>query len=181
MTDEEQRTVNLVKECMRQFDNCRYSAAALFIWKKAARVWRAVFLIAPIILGGFASSQLVLQSGTTGKAVGALCGVLAGMFPSVAKALNLDVHLESIQRAANEFTNLRDRFRQAATVTKFAGFDEFKAEVAALMDRMDAVRTAAPPSPDWCFNRAQKKIGRGDYDFDVDLSDKTQATGPKNV
>jgi hypothetical protein len=77
MTDEP-RTANLVKECMRQFDNCRYSAASLFIWKKRARAWRGLFLIALIVLGGFASSQLVLQSGPTGKAVGALCGFLLG-------------------------------------------------------------------------------------------------------
>jgi hypothetical protein len=99
---------------------------------------------------------------------------LAGMFPAVSKALNLDVHLESIQRAATEFTNLRDRFRQAATVTSFAAFDEFKAEVEALMDRMDAVRTSGLPTPDWCFRKAQKRIRGGDYDFDVDLSDRIQ-------
>lgn len=103
-----------------------------------------------------------------GRVAGALCRLLAGFFPAIFKALNLDLHLEGIHRAASEFTNLRDRFRRAATVSAHAPFEEFKAEFEALMDRMDAVRTAAPPTPEWCFRKAQKKIGSGDYDFDID-------------
>ena len=170
MTQIDQRTANLVKECQRQFDNCLYSAAALFIWQKYARVWRGVMLVAPIILGGFASSQLLLQVGREGKLAGALCGVLAGIIPAVLKALNLDTHLDGVQRSATEFTNLRDRFRRAATVTSFAPFDEFKAEFEALSDRMDSARTTASPTPEWCFRRAQKKVSKGDYSFDVDLT-----------
>lgn len=170
MSEPDQRTANLVKECQRQFDNCLYSAAALFTWQKFARVWRAVMLIAPIVLGGFASSQLLMQTGTQGKLAGALCGVLAGIIPAVLKALNLDTHLDGLQRAANEFTNLRDRFRRAATVTSFAPFDEFKAEFEALSDRMDAARATSTPAPEWCFRRAQKKLAGGDYSFDVDVS-----------
>ena len=109
------------------------------------------------------------SGGAYGKLAGALCGLLAGFCPAIFKALNLDLHLEGIHRDAGAGTNLRDRFRRAATVTSHAGFDEFKAEFEALMDRMDAARTAAPPAPEWCFKAAQKKIGKGDYDFDVDL------------
>lgn len=158
----------LKKECVRQFDNCRYTAAALFEWHKRARLWRGTFLIAPIILGGFASSQLLLQVGQYGKIFGALCGLLAGFCPAIFKALNLDHHVEGIIRAANEFTNLRDRFRQAATVTAHVPFEEFKAAFEVLMDRMDAARASAPAAPEWCFDKAQKKIGSGDYDFDID-------------
>jgi hypothetical protein len=140
----------------------------LFAWEKRARLWRGTFLVAPIILGGFASSQLLLQVGTYGKIAGALCGLLAGFCPAIFKALNLDMYVEGIHRAAGEFTNLRDRFRRAATVTVYAPYDEFKAEFEALMDRMDAVRASAPPSPEWCFREAQRKIGKGDYDFDID-------------
>jgi hypothetical protein len=169
---DELRAKNLAKECVRQFDNCRYSAAALFVWKKSARLWRAILIVAPIVLGGFASSQLLLDAGPTGTALGALSGILAGIFPAIAKALDLDVHIESIQRAASEFTNLRDRFRRAATVTSLVEFEQFNAEVEALMDRMDAVRVAAPPTPDWCFRKAQKKIEMGDYDFDLDKTEQ---------
>jgi len=170
------RTSNLVKECQRQFDNCLYTSAALFIWEKRARLWRGLFLVAPIILGGFAGSQLIVQSGTTGKLLGALCGVVAGFCPAIFKALNLDLHVDGIHRGATEFGNLRDRFRRAASVTAFASFEEFSAEFEALMDRMDAARTAAPPAPEWCFKDAQKKISRGDYTFDVDGVTPVSAT-----
>ncbi|MDR6182952.1 SLATT domain-containing protein [Asaia bogorensis] len=168
LTESKRRRENLIKECLRQYDNCRYSSASLFIWKKYARVWRGAFLIFPIVLGGIASSQLLVKAGSEGKIIGAFCGLIAGMFPSISKSLNLDVHVESIQQAASEFTNLRDRFRRSATVTAFEDFEKFNAEVESLMDRLDSVRISAPPSPEWCFRRAQKKIGKGDYDFDVD-------------
>jgi hypothetical protein len=94
--------------------------------------------------------------------------VLAGFFPAIFKALNLDMHLTSIGRSATEFTNLRDRFRQAANVKSLEPYEAFQAEFEGLMDRMDAVRTAAPPSPEWCFREARKKIAKGDYDANVD-------------
>ena len=160
---------NLVKECQRQFDNCLYTSAALYSWAKVARFWRGLFLVAPIILGGIASSQLLTAAGDLGKLIGAFCGLLAGFFPAIFKALNLDLHVEGIRSSATEFTNLRDRFRRAATVTSLTPLEEFKAEFEALMDRMDAARTSAPPVPDRYFRNAQKRIKAGDYSFDVDL------------
>ena len=163
------RTAHLVKECLRQFEACRQTAAALYIWQKHARFWRATFLIAPIILGGFAGSQILGQgAGEVGKIGAAFCSLLAGFFPAIFKALNLDMHLTSISRSATEFTNLRDRFRQAAHVRSLEPLETFQAEFEALMDRMDAVRMAAPPAPEWCFREARQKIGKGDYDAAVD-------------
>ena len=167
----DEKTKSLIKECHRQFDNCLYTASALHIWQKHARFWRSVFLVAPIVLGGFGASQIWTQvSNEFGKTLAALCTLLAGFFPAIFKALHLDMHTEAIGRSASEFTNLRDRFRQAANVKAHAPFDEFKAEFEALMDRMDAARAAAPPSPEWCFRKAQKKVNRGDYNFDIDVS-----------
>ncbi len=163
------RATHLVKECLRQFEACRQTAAALYMWQKHARFWRATFLIAPIILGGFAGAQILGQSaGEAGKIGAAFCSVLAGFFPAIFKALNLDMHLTSIGRSATEFTNLRDRFRQAAHIKSLESFETFQAEFESLMDRMDAVRMAAPPAPEWCFRAARKKIGKGDYDAAVD-------------
>jgi len=168
-TSTDPRTAHLVRECLRQYDACRHTAAALYIWQKHARLWRAVFLIAPIILGGFAGSQILGQSaGEAGKIGAAFCSVLAGFFPAIFKALNLDMHVTSIGRSATEFTNLRDRFRQAANVKSLEPFETFQAEFESLMDRMDATRAAAPPSPEWCFRKARDKITKGDYDAHVD-------------
>lgn len=165
------RTENLIKECRRQYDNCKYSSTSLYIWQKHARRWRAVFLVLPILLGGIAASQILNQTPWEGgKYIAAMCTVIAGFFPAIFKALNLDMHLEAIGRSAYEFTNLRDRFRQTANIASHAPFDEFHAAFEVLMDRMDAVRSIAPPVPEWCFKQAQKKIDSGDYDFDVDVN-----------
>jgi hypothetical protein len=167
MTDE--RTPALVKECKRQFESCLYSSAALYLWQKRSRWWRALFLTAPIVLGGVASSEILTQfGGQVGMVVAAFCGLLAGFFPAIYTALDMDMRVAEIGRAAAEFTNLRDRFRQTAEVKSHAPFDEFQEAFEGLMDRMDAARTSSPPAPEAYFRRAQRKVNLGDYDFGAD-------------
>lgn len=159
----------VAEECRRQSESCAYSAAALYIWMKAARAWRAVFLVAPIVFGGVAGSQIVgLLAGKQGQLIALISGLLAGFFPAIYVALNMDMRVQEIGRAASEFTSLRDRFRQAANITVFTSASEFQTAFEGLMDRMDAVRASAPPAPEWCFRRARRKIARGDYRFAVD-------------
>ena len=163
------RVNELVKECIRQFDSCLYTGSALYIWQKWASFWRGIFLAAPVIFAGFSTSQLFTQDAwSTGKLFATFSGLLAGFFPAIYVSLNMDMRVAEIGRAASEFTNLRDRFRRAANVSKYSPYEEFKAEFEVLMDRMDAIRASAPPSPDWCFRKAQENIGKGDYDFDID-------------
>lgn len=166
---DDKRVSELVKECERQAESCAYTGANLYTWQKRASLWRAAFLVAPIIAAGFSTSQFFTDNlGTTGKIFATFTGLLAGFFPAIFIALNMDMRVVEIARSAAEFTNLRDRFRQAANVSQFAPFDEFKAEFEALMDRMDAIRSSAPPAPDWCFKETQKKMDKGDYTFGVD-------------
>jgi hypothetical protein len=163
------RIVALVAECKRQEESCRYTSASLFIWHKAARSWRSGFLVAPIIVGGLASSQVLTKFGAeSGAVVAAILALLAGFFPSIYVALDMDMRHTEIARAGNEFTNLRDRFRQAATIKSHGTYEEFQAEFEALMDRMDAARAASPPTPQWCFEKARKEIQKGRYSFDAD-------------
>jgi hypothetical protein len=166
---EDRRVSELVKECGRQAESCAYTGANLYVWQKRASFWRAGFLIAPIIAAGFSTSQLFTENlATYGKILATFSGMLAGFFPAIFIALNMDMRVVEIARSAAEFTNLRDRFRQAANISRYAPYDEFKAEFEALMDRMDAIRSSAPPAPDWCFRETQKKMNKGDYTFTVD-------------
>jgi len=164
------RVSELVAECDRQEESCRYTSASLFIWHKAARWWRSFFLIAPIVVGGVASSQILTSFGAKwgGDVIAAFLSLLAGFFPSIYVALDMDMRHAEIARAANEFTNLRDRFRQAGRIKSHGGYEEFQAEFEVLMDRMDAARAAAPPTPRWCFEKARNEIKKGHYDFDAD-------------
>lgn len=155
-------------ECQRQSESCSYTAASLYIWQKEARFWRAMFLIAPIVLGGIAGSQILGLLGDQGQLVGLISGLLAGFFPAIYVALNMDMRVHEIGRAASEFTSLRDRFRQAAEITALSSDSELQTAFDGLMDRMDAARSSAPPAPERCFRRARKKIKQGDYEFDYD-------------
>ena len=165
----EDRAAALKMECMRQEESCRYTAVSLYVWQKHARVWKVAFIVAPIILGGIAGSQILgLLDDHWGKLIGLLCGLLAGFFPAIYSSLEMGMHVDEIGRAASEFTNLRDRFRALANVKSLDSFDEFSTAFEVVMDRKDAVGGIAPIAPEWCFNRAQKKINKGDYTFKVD-------------
>jgi hypothetical protein len=102
--------------------------------------------------------------------IAAATGLVAGIFPAIFVALNMDMKVAEIGRAATEFTNLRDRFRQLATIKSLGDFQEFETGFEGLMDRMDAARTSSPPVPEWCFKKAQRKVKGGDYAYDADLT-----------
>jgi hypothetical protein len=163
------RTANLIKECERQEESCRYTSAELYIWQKYARFLRNFFVVAPIVLGGLASSQVLAGTEVLwARITASMLSLLAGFFPAIYVALGMDMRVAEIGQAAAEFTNLRDRFRQAAKITSHSPFEEFHASFEQLMDRMDSARASAPPMPEWCFRRAQNKIKKGDYDFNTD-------------
>ena len=167
MTD--QKVSELIKECLRQEESCKYTAAGLYSWQKCARFWKNVFIVAPIILGGLASSQILTDNNETWKSVAAAgAALLAGFFPAIFEALGMDMRVREIGKAASEFTNLRDRFRQLANLGAHMEFEELNAAFEQVMDRMDAARTTSPPLPESFFQRGRDKIIRGDYDFDVD-------------
>lgn len=167
MSDE--RIKALTDECRRQEESCLYTSSGLYQWQKNARFWRNFFVVAPIILGGLASSQILAGADDKWWTIAAaLLALLAGFFPAIYEALGMDMRVSEIGQAAAEFTNLRDRFRQAANVNRYGTLEEFKAGFEQLMDRMDAVRKTAPALPDRYFRQAQAKIKKGDYDFGVD-------------
>lgn len=168
----QRRVDELVKECRRQEESCQYTAAGLYIWQKRAQVWKNVLIVAPIILGGMASSQLLRDGNSpatwTNYAAAGLA-LLAGFFPAIFEALGMDMRVREISTAAGEFTNLRDRFRLLGNIGADMTFEELSPAFEQLMDRMDAARKTSPPLPERFFERGRTKIEKGDYDFDVDM------------
>jgi hypothetical protein len=69
---------------------------------------------------------------------------------------------------AGEFTNLRDRFRQAALISSKKPFTEFEADTKPLFARLEKARSRTLTPPDWCFKLARRKIEAGDYAHDYD-------------
>jgi len=162
----EQRAQQIVNECKRQSESCLYTSTALFSWYKEVRVWRVVFIVLPIVAGSIAGAKILLKDPSYDWAT-AMAALLAGLFPAIFKALDLDVSLKNIADSAGRFKVLQDRFRQASLIGPSKLTDELDEEFKSLMDRMDDARLAAPTVPDRHFKNAQKKISSGDYTFDT--------------
>ena len=160
----------LGQECERQEESCLYTSTALFEWIKVLRLWRVAFIILPLICSAVATSALFKHwAWVSGIAI--LC---AGVIPAIFKSLDLDKDIAAMTRYANTFKSLQDRFRQARNVTALGDFDEFKKEFASLRTRLDDARMASIPLPERYFKRAQRKIGRGHYEFQADAKSGKQ-------
>lgn len=160
------KTEQLVKECARQAESCKYTSVMLFIWLRCVRWLNRLFLIAPIICGSLSTWKILSQS--ENPWVPAIFALLAGLLPAIYKALDLPTSVKSIAMLAAEFKNLQDRFRQAGEVSSLGDTDAFIKQFEALMKRLEDARKWSITPPEWCFKAAQKKINAGHYDFAVD-------------
>ncbi|MFY9330039.1 MAG: hypothetical protein WAO76_18775 [Georgfuchsia sp.] len=167
----DQRAQEIINECMRQQESCNYTSTALYSWLKEIRVYRIAFITLPIIFGSIASAKILLKE-PCWDWVPAIAALLAGLFPAIFKALNLDVSIKAISDSAHRFGVLRDRFRQASLIGATKPAAELEEEFKPLMDRMDETRGACLAIPERHFKKAQRKIGSGHYDFDVDAQRK---------
>lgn len=165
MTDA--RNDRLVDECKRQEENCNYTAVSFTIWLRWLKGFRLFCEVSPVIFGALATWKIVSQTSPTWAAVFTL---LATVVPPVYKASKNDRAIEDYTTASGEFTNLRDRFRQAATIYSHDDFLQFEAKTKPLFDRLEKVRTRALTPPDWFFKLSQRKIQSGDYVHDHDLA-----------
>jgi hypothetical protein len=159
----------LAIECMRLSESCLYTSTSFFIWLWFLRCLRVIFVVTPVVLGSFGGWQLLTEAQAERiRTLAALASFLAGIFPAVYAALKYDDRLARVSLLAGEFKNLQDRFRQAARVSALKTFLAFEQDVAPLVKRLEAARSDSVTPPEWCFRAAQKKIKKGDYDFDVD-------------
>jgi hypothetical protein len=162
-----QQIVNMVNECRRQEESCLYTSVTLYEWLKALRFWRIVFVVVPIILGAIATAPLIAHSHDC-EWLTAISAFIAGVFPAIYKALDLDVSLKNVADNAHTFKVLQDRFRQARTVTALGTAEDFNIQFDELLNRMDLARSSSITPPERFFQRAKKKIDAGHYGFEVD-------------
>ncbi|MFZ5843853.1 MAG: SLATT domain-containing protein [Pseudomonadota bacterium] len=166
----EQRIKEIIAECKRQHESCRYTTAALYSWQKSVRVYRVIFVIAPIVFGTVASAKILLKQPDFDW-ITAIAAMLAGLFPAIFKSLNLDESIKSMADSAHRFESLRDRFRQASLIGSAGPSEQLEKDFTQLMTRLDEARAACPAIPDCHFKIAQKKIDSGHYRFDIDSKD----------
>jgi hypothetical protein len=167
-------TVELAKECMRLSENCLYTSTSFFIWLRYAREVRAGFVTLPIVFGAAAVSSLFVDCPVL---TGAL-SLVAGVLPLLQAALKWDTSVDDLAQVAGEYKNLQDRFRRATLISSLGPYEAFKAETDLLMERLEQLRLKSITPPEWCFRRAQKKIGAGHYTFDFDEQVVAAASGP---
>jgi hypothetical protein len=158
-------TQELAAECERQFENCRDTAVSFILWLKVLRWVRVFFVASPIVFGALATWKVLADA----PIPAAIFTLLATVLPPVYRAIKLDDTIKDYETLAGEFTNLRDRFRQAKLMGSQKPYPQFEAEVQALMPRLEKARSRALAAPDRYFRNARKKIVAGDYTHDRDL------------
>jgi hypothetical protein len=155
----------LIIECNRQSENCSYTSASFTIWLRFLKVFRTFSMTSPIIFGALATWKVVSQ---TSPIWGAIFTLLATVIPPVYRAMKVDASIEEYTTATGEFTNLRDRFRQAALISSHKPFPEFDADAKPLLDRLEKARRRALTPPEWSFWLARRKHRDGHYKHDCE-------------
>jgi hypothetical protein len=158
-------TPALIDECHRQSENCAYTATTFTIWLRFLHGTRIFCLVAPVIFGALATWKMVAQNSPTW---GAIFTLLATVIPPAYVASRTSAGIDAYTTLAGEFTNLRDRFRQAALIWSQKTLPEFEAEVRPLLDRLEKARTHMLTPPEWCFKLARRKQKAGHYDYNHD-------------
>lgn len=164
MINEKDQTKELQKECSRLEENCMYTAAGLYGWAKSAKNLESFFIVVPVIAGTIAGSELLLDfGGEKGNLVAAALILVAGLFPALFKALEIDSNVKRIRASAADYTNMRDRFRQVGNILPGESFEEVHARFEELVSRLESIRNSSPPLPDKYFEKASKDMAEGKY------------------
>jgi hypothetical protein len=154
-------------ECKRLSESCLYTATSLHMWLRYLRGWQMAFTVIPLVLGTIAGWSVLseVQDPLVQGVVGFLA-LLAGLLPSIYNGIKLDGKIEEAKGLAAEFSNLRDRFKQASFTAGEKNPVEFQAEFQPLMERLEKARCASLTPPEWAFQSARKKVKAGHYDPD---------------
>jgi len=121
-----------------------------------------VFIVFPLILGAAAGWSVFQQTGSVFmKVVVPFIAFVEGVFPALYTSLKIDGRVDQCARSETEYTNLADRFRQAALTAPYKSAVESETEFRPLMRRLEGARRQSPTPPDWCVKRAEGKMSYG--------------------
>lgn len=155
----------LRNECLEQASSALYTSTSFYIWLRHLKFWRGICWVATAVCSTFAASSIVSDCGWPAPLVAGL--TLAGaIFPVVIKALKLDETIKDYSNGGAEFKNAEIRLRRAGRVWSQGSITEFKIEATSAFEDLKKARLNSLTPPEWCFQRAKKKIQTGDYDPD---------------
>ena len=170
MAEDISPTAELVDECIILSSGCSYTAVSFTIWLRWLRGIRVVCEVAPVVFGALATWKIVAQGSPISAAVFTL---LATTIPPAFRASKTDRAIEDYAALAGEFTNLRDRFRQAANVSSKKGWSAFEGDVKPLLARLEKARQRTLTPPDLFFLLSRRKHKQGHYEHDLEEAKKT--------
>ncbi|GJQ60991.1 MAG: hypothetical protein SCALA702_00440 [Melioribacteraceae bacterium] len=157
----------IIKECMREEENCLYTSTSFYYWLSYLNKVKAFFIATPLIFGGIASIEILSDSQDDfAKYLVALVAFVAGVLPSIYSALKIEARIEKLETVTNKFKVLQGKFRRLRTIDIHNSTldEEFRTSILELED----LKSNGLTIPERFFARAQKKIKKGDFDFSAD-------------
>lgn len=154
----------IVTECERLQENCLYTSTELFIWLRALRDHRRVFIFGQVLFSVLAAGFAVGGNAILAGAFGAI----AGLSPMVWDALKMDGDISLVEHHASLFVELRDRFRQVRLIEDARGLEALETAFEDAKADLAAARKSRVTAPERFYEMAKKKIHSGDYNNAVD-------------
>lgn len=148
--------------CEEKRVRCLYTSTTFLTWLKSLRFIRTILIIAPIIFGAVASWSLLKgQSGL--EVIAAIFALLAGVVPAVYSALKFDEFLPSAAQLAGEYKNLELSFGDLAKMCTYKPVNEVQSDYDRLLERLQRANSQSFTAPEWCYQRAKRKIEAGEH------------------
>lgn len=162
-----EKNKEIISECQREEENCLYTSTTLYYWLKDLIFMKGCFIVLPIIFGGFAGMKVLGGSDLSGsKYVIAIATMLSGILPSIYSGLQLDSTIKEVKTYASKYKILQGEFRRLQKI--YSSDLEFEKLFRKAVSELNDVKAASLVPADKFFKKAQKKIKKGNYSFDLD-------------
>lgn len=164
--DLESARAALVEECSQQARNTLYTSTSFFIWLRVLKRIRGFLWILAALCSIAAASSILLELLAEYRVIIAGITLLGVILPGILKAVKLDDTITAYEKSAARLKNVEGELRRSANVWSHKSFHEFETEARAALSELDEARMPSLTPPEWCFQKAQKKVQSGDYDPD---------------
>ena len=147
-----------LQRCLQLQENATYSAETHHILAKRQQLWYKVFQLFPAItsaiMGTLAVGQVVPRWTGTLALLAAVVTAIGTVFNPLASYYE---HLS----AAKAFTTLKHDACEIGEVGGILSNEQLAERVRGIHNRYNDVVRLAPPTEDWAFERARKRIQQG--------------------
>lgn len=152
-------------ECSRIEENATYTAETHHILAKRQKCWFTILQLIPAIATAMLSALVAGQIGAHWVEV---VTVIAAIVTAIGTVMNPQQSYYEHLNAAKAFTAIKHDARARREIFGPGTADkENEVFVSALHDRYNDLTRLSPPTEDWAFERARKRIQRGIHEPDA--------------